>query len=160
MMTQPRIRVTDSKILGYANFISTQTQTTTENTPTAVKLETTPMIHHSIRLVDQTKIYIDNDGPYNLSFSFQVQSTNNAKQSMDVWIRYNGQDYPWSNTMVDVNNGLSVAAWNIFGEAVDGGYVELIWKPSSSDISLLAVPANSAPGIPSAIVTVNRLNES
>lgn len=146
-------------ILGYANFLSTQTQTSTAGTPTAVSLETTPMIHPSIRLVNQTKIYIDNDGPYNLSFSFQVKSTNASKQSIDVWIRYNGQDYPWSNTRVDVNNGLSVAAWNIFGEAVGGGYVELIWKPSSSDISLLAVQPNAEPGIPSAIVTVNRLNQ-
>lgn len=159
-MSQPRIRITDSKILGYANFISTQTQTTIAGTPTAVKLETTAMSHPSITLVDQTKIYIANDGPYNLSFSFQVKSTNNSKQSMDVWVRYNGQDYPWSNTRVDVNNGLSVAAWNIFGEAVGGGYVELIWEPSASDISLLAVQPNTHPGIPSAIVTVNRLNES
>lgn len=145
-------------ILGYANFMSTQTQTTTVGTATAVKLETTAMLHPSITLVDQTKIYISNDGPYNLQFSLQVKSTNNSKQSMDVWIRYNGQDYPWSNTRVDVNNGLSVASWNIFGEAVGNGYVQLMWKPSSSDVSLLAVPPNTDPGIPSAIVTIQRLH--
>lgn len=155
------LHITDAKILGYANMLSKQTQTAAAGVATAVRLEATTMMHPSITLVDQTKIYIANNGPYNLSFSFQVQSTNSAEQYIDVWIRYNGQDYPWSNTRVSVFKGLSVAAWNIFGEAVGGGYVELIWRPSSSDISLLAVqPTATEPGIPSAIVTVNRLNEA
>lgn len=145
-------------ILGYANLISKQTQTTTVNTPIAVKLETTEMMHPSITLVDQTKVYISNDGPYNLQFSFQVQSNNSAGQHIDIWIRYNGQDYPWSNTRLTVTNGMNVAAWNIFGEAVGGGYVEIIWMPSSSGISLVAVQPNAHPGIPSAIVTIQRLN--
>jgi hypothetical protein len=154
------IRITDAKILGYANMLSKQTQTTGALVATPVRLEATTMMHPSITLVDQTKIYIANDGPYNLSFSLQVQSTNSSYQYIDIWIRYNGQDYPWSNTRVGVGNGLSVASWNIFGEAAGGGYVELIWRPSSNDISLLAVqPTANEPGIPSAIVTVNRLNE-
>lgn len=159
-MSQPRIRITDAKILGYANLISTQTQTTTAGTPTAVKLETTSMMHPSIRLVDQTKIYIDESGPYNLQFSFQIQSTNSSGQHVDIWIRYNGQNYPWSNTRMTVTNGLNVAAWNIFGESIAGGYIELIWMPSSINISLIAIQPNAYPGIPSAIVTLNRLNEA
>lgn len=154
------IRITDAKILGYANMISKETQTTGVLVATPVRLEATTMMHPSITLVDQTKIYIANDGPYNLSFSLQVQSSDSSEQYVDIWIRYNGQDYPWSNTRVNVTKGLSVAAWNIFGEAVGGGYVELIWRPSNSGISLLAVqPTAQEPGIPSAIVTLNRLNE-
>lgn len=155
------VHITDAKIQGYANLLSKQTQTALAGVATAVKLEATTMMHPSITLVDQTKIYIANDGPYNLSFSLQIQSTNSSSQYIDIWVRYNGQDYPWSNTRAQVTNGLNVAAWNIFGEAIGGGYVELIWRPSSSDISLLAVqPTANEPGIPSAIVTVNRLNES
>lgn len=159
-MSQPRIRITDAKILGYANMISTQTQTTLPNTPTAVKMEATSMMHPSITLIDETKIYIANDGPYNLQFSFQVQSTTSSEHHIDVWIRYNGQDYPWSNTRMSVTKGMNVAAWNIFGEAIGGGYVELMWMPSDSDISLVAIPPNAHPGIPSVIVTVSRLNEA
>lgn len=158
-MTQPKIQVTDAKILGYANFISTETQTAIPNTPTAIRMEVTPIKHPSITLVDQTKIYISNDGPYNLQFSFQIQSSTNSEHHIDVWIRYNGQDYPWTNTRMSVTKGMNVAAWNIFGEAVGGGYVELIWLASDSDISIVAVPPNDHPGIPSVIVTLNRLNE-
>jgi hypothetical protein len=153
------IRVNDAKILGYANLISKETQTTTANTATAVRLETTSMMHPAIRLVDQTKIYIDNNGPYNLQFSFQVVSKNNSSQSIEVWLRYNGADYPWSNTRVSVSNGSSVAAWNIFGESIAGGYVEIMWRPTSGDISLYAEqPTTGHPGIPSAIVTLQRLH--
>ena len=119
--------------MGYANFISKQTQTTTTGNAVPVNLET-DIVHPSIRLVDNNKIYIDNDGPYNLQFSFQVVSTNASTQSIEVWIRYNGVDYPWSNTRVDVNKGASVAAWNIFGEASGDGYVQIMWRPTSWEL--------------------------
>lgn len=160
-MSQPRIRITDAKILGYANLLSTTTQTAEAiNTAYPVTIQTTPMNDGSITIVDGSKITFGNSGPYNLSFSLQVESKNNSTQTMDVWIAHNGNNYDWSDTKINVTKGPNVAAWNIFGEAAVGDYVQLMWSTTSTDVSIKAYPANGIhPGSPSAIITINRLNE-
>ena len=155
------IRATSGAILGYANYISTQTQTAaTINTAHPVRLESTAMNSGTVRLVDGTKIYFDNAGPYNLSFSLQVASTNSSTQTIDVWVNHNGSPEPWTNTKINVLHGPNVAAWNIFGVASAGDYIQVMWAASSTDVSLYAYPATDIhPGSPSAIVTINRLNQ-
>lgn len=155
------IRATNGAILGYANFHSTVTQTAAAiDTPYTINLETTPMGDGSVRLVDNNKIYFDNAGPYNLSFSLQVVSTNSSSQTIDVWVKHNGGNEPWTDTKVNVLKGPNVAAWNIFGVASAGDYIQVMWSTSSTDVSLYAYPATDIhPGSPSAIVTINRLNQ-
>lgn len=155
------LHITDAKINGYGAFYSTQTQTAAAiNTAYPVTCDVTSMSDGNIRVIDGHKFYIDNDGPYNMQFSLQFESTNSSTQTVDVWVRYNGQNYPWSNTKVNVIKGPNVAAWNIFGESVAGGYVELMWAVSSTDVSIKAYPADEVhPAVPSAIITFNRLNE-
>ena len=155
------VHITDAKITGYASYYSTQTQTAAAiNTAYPVNFDQNPMNDGNIRLVDGNKFYIDNDGPYNMSFSLQLESSNNSTQTVDVWVKYNGENYPWSNTKVNVIKGPNVAAWNIFGESIAGGYVQLMWSSSSTDVSIKQYDANSIhPAVPSAIITFNRLNE-
>ncbi len=160
-MSQPRLRITDAKITGYGAFYSTQTQLAAAvDTPYAVTCNVTSMSDGNVRVVDGHKFYIDNDGPYNMQFSLQLESTNSSTQTVDVWVKYNGVDYPWSNTKINVIKGPNVAAWNIFGQSISGGYVELMWSASSTDISIRSYPADSThPAAPSAIITFNRINE-
>lgn len=155
------LHITDAKITGYGAYYSTQTQTAAAiDTPYPVYFDVNSMNDGNLRLVDGHKFYIDNNGPYNMSFSLQVESTNSSTQTIDVWVRYNGENYPWSNTKVNVIKGPNVAAWNIFGESIAGGYVELMWSTSSTDVSIKMYPATAThPAVPSAIITFNRLNE-
>lgn len=155
------IRATNGAILGYANFFSKQTQTAElVDTPYPIMLEEMDFGDGSIHVEEGSKIYIENDGPYNMSFSLQIESTNSSTQTVNIWVRYNGVDYPWSNTKINVLNGPNVAAWNIFGEAKGGGYVQLMWSTTSKNVSIKTYPANAIhPAVPSVILTFARLNQ-
>ena len=122
----------------------------------------------SIQGANDTEITFSQKGIYFISYSIQFENTSNSGEYIDIWIRYNGNDYPQSNTRFYVparrnNSDPSnvVAVTTIAGDAVnDGDYVEIMWRPSSTDVKIEYIPAVTAsPGVtpdipetPSAIV--------
>jgi hypothetical protein len=138
-------------------------------TANALELEVTNFTDTiSIQGANDTEITFSEKGIYFVSYSIQFKNTSNSGEFIDIWIRYNGNDYPQTNTRFYIpprrnNNDPSylVAVTTIAGDAVnDGDYVEIMWRVSSTDVVVEHLPAVTAsPGVtpnipetPSAIV--------
>ena len=146
----------------YGSFYDTTIQTQTAiNTPKAISLDTIDFASN-VRIVNGTRITIDKVGAYNLQWSGQFMNTDSSDHDVRVWLRYNGQDYPQSASIVSVPskhgsvNGHLVAAWNWLGKSqTPGDYVELMWSTDSTSVTLQSYPAGAGgPAVPSVIVTL------
>jgi hypothetical protein len=138
-------------------------------TANALELEVTNFADSiSITGANDTRITFSEKGIYFVTYNIQFKSVSNDGEFIDIWIRYNGNDYPQSNTRFYIpprrNNtdpAYLVAVTTIAGDAVnDGDYVEIMWRVSNTDVTIEHLPAVTAsPGVtpdipetPSAIV--------
>ena len=106
---------------------------------------------------DTNKIFIGEDGAYNIQFSAQLDKTGGGNTNIFIWIRINGVDVPYSASKMVIAgpNDEKIAAWNWLLLFKSGDYFELAWSSPSTDAVLLAAAASSpVPEIPSVIVTV------
>jgi hypothetical protein len=153
----------------YGAFHDTTDQTAASTTAAyAVTLNTTDYAV-GVAIVSSSQITVRSAGVYNIQFSFQFANTNVAIQDVDVWFRKNGTDIAGSNSKFSVPNshggtdGHLIAALNFYLEMAAGDYVQLMWSTTSTDVSLeqLAAQTNpTRPTTPSAIVTINKVDES
>lgn len=151
----------------YGAFSSSEDQTGSVSTGTAITCNGTD-VADGVTLVDATKFKVPNDGIYNVQFSAQLKNTDNAQQDATIWFRVNGSDVTNSATQITVPArksagvfGYAVAAWNIFLDLNADDYVEIIWLPTSTTVTVEALPAGVSPtypAIPSVIVTVQQVD--
>jgi hypothetical protein len=109
-----------------------------------------------------TYIKTQNAGVYNIQFSAQLDKTDSGTDSVDIWIRKNGIDLLDTATTVTLtgNNDKSVASWNWFVQSATNDYYQLIWASADTDMRLLAEVSSSVhPGVPSVILTANRVDQ-
>jgi hypothetical protein len=109
-----------------------------------------------------TYIKTENAGVYNIQFSAQLDKTDSGTDSVDIWIRKNGIDLLDTATTVTLtgNNDKSVAAWNWFVQSAANDYYQLIWASADTNLRLLAEVSSSVhPGVPSIILTANRVDQ-
>jgi hypothetical protein len=108
-----------------------------------------------------TYIKTENPGVYNIQFSAQLDKTDSGTDEIVIWLRKNGIDLTDSATTITLsgNNDKQVAAWNWFATSAAGDYYQIIWSSADTDLRLLAEPADGHPGIPSVILTVNRVDQ-
>jgi len=109
-----------------------------------------------------TYIKIQNAGIYNIQFSAQVDKTDGGTDDVVIWLRKNGIDLTDTATTLTLptNNSKVVAAWNWFVTSATGDYYQIIWRSLDTDLRLLAEPISAThPGIPSVILTVNRVDQ-
>ena len=108
-----------------------------------------------------TYIKTENAGIYNIQFSAQVEKTDSGTDEIVVWLRKNGIDLTDSATKLTLSgNGTKVvAAWNWFALSAANDYYQIIWVSADTGMRLYAEPINSTPGIPSVILTVNRVDQ-
>jgi hypothetical protein len=101
-------------------------------------------------------------------YSIQLKNTANAIHYADIWLRYNGSDYPDSTTRFHVparksssEFGYAVATVNFVGTSVaPGDYVELWWHADSTSVSIEYLPAGVSPvhpATPSVIATFTQV---
>lgn len=105
---------------------------------------------------DTNKIFISEDGVYNIQFSAQLDNTGGGAIPIYIWIRINGVDVPYSASKMVVNgpNDEKIAAWNWMLLFKSNDYFELAWSSTSTNAIILAAAASgSIPAIPSVIVT-------
>lgn len=150
----------------YIAVSSDQDQTGNVSTGTVMTFSTVD-IQDSITLVSGSRITVPNTGVYNLQFSAQIVNTDNEQHNVKIWFRINGSDVTNSATDITIparktNNiyGYGVAAWNIFLSLTAGQYVQLVWLPSSTLVTLEAIPLSASPAvpaIPSIIATMNQV---
>jgi hypothetical protein len=109
-----------------------------------------------------TYIKTENAGIYNIQFSAQVDKTDGGTDDIVIWLRKNGIDLTDTATTLTLptNNSKVVAAWNWFVSSATGDYYQIIWRSDDTDLRLLAEPISiNHPGIPSVILTVNRVDQ-
>lgn len=127
----------------------------------ALKLEVTDF-QDTIEItgVNNTRITFTEAGIYFVTYSLQFKNTTNDAQSIDIWIRYNGNNYDNSNTRFTIPARKStgdpsylVAVTTIAGDALnDNDYVEIMWRVSDVAVTLEYLPAVTAsPGVTPAI---------
>ena len=104
-----------------------------------------------------SRIYVAEDGVYNIQFSAQLDKSGGSASSVFIWIRINGINVPHSasKVVVDGPNAEVVAAWNWVVTLKENDYFEIAWSSSDTDLFIAEEPATATvPEIPSVIVTV------
>jgi hypothetical protein len=150
----------------YGSFYSTQTQTNVAGTARSMSLNITD-ITNGVSISGSTNPYntyikVANAGVYDIQFSAQVDKTDSGTDEIWIWIRKNGTDISDSATSVQLqgNGAHYVAAWNFFVNAAVGDYFQLMWYSPDANVRLHAESAfGIVPGIPSLIVTANRVDQ-
>lgn len=154
----------------YGSFFDTTTQTTPANTPAALTLNTTD-VNLGVYVGSTTsRVYVTDAGIYNAQFSVQLRNSNVALQDVNIWLRVNGADVPGSNGLISVANkhggvdGHMIVGWNFFLQLAAGDYFQIIWCPSSVDVTIPYAAASAGPpAIPatySVVLTVTQANVS
>jgi hypothetical protein len=151
----------------YGSFYDTTTQTNpVANIYRSMSLNTTD-ITNGVFISGSTNpfntyIKTQNAGVYNIQFSAQVDKTDGGTDDIVIWLRKNGIDLTDTATTLTLptNNSKVVAAWNWFVNSAANDYYQIIWYSADTDLRLLAEPAGGGhPGIPSLIVTANRVDQ-
>ena len=151
----------------YGSFYDTTTQTNpVTNVPRSMSFDSTD-ISNGVSISGSTSpfntyIKTQNAGVYNIQFSAQIDKTDSGTDEIVIWLRKNGIDLTDSATTLTTvgNNAKSVAAWNWFITSAAGDYYQIIWRSLDTNMRLLAEPISGThPGIPSVILTVNRVDQ-
>ena len=148
----------------YGSFYDTTIQANTGggNTGIAMTFNTTAEAN-GISIVDNSKISFQHGGVYNIQFSAQFDKTDSGTDEVNVWLRQNGVDVPFTDTRLTSynNNDKFVAAWNFMQSFSAGDYAQLIWASADLSMRIYAEAASSgppySPGIPSIILTAQQV---
>jgi hypothetical protein len=150
----------------YGSFYDTTTQTNpVANIPRSMSLNTTD-ITNGVSISGSTNpfntyIKTENAGVYDIQFSAQIEKTDSGTDEIVIWLRKNNINLTDTATKLTLvgNNTKVVAAWNWFVNSAANDYYQIIWQSADTGMRLYAEPANSTPGIPSVIVTANRVDQ-
>ena len=136
------------------------------NTTTAyaVTFNTTDF-SNGVTIASGSRITVADAGIWNLQFSIQFTNTTNSSQDVDVWFRVNGSNVANSNSRFGFAPRKSVgdpyhtiAAMNYFVSLNATNYVEIMWRPTDTGVSIEQYAAGTSPtrpAVPSAIVTMS-----
>ena len=114
--------------------------------------------NNGVTMVDGSKLTFANAGVYNIQFSAQFVKTDSNNDDVDVWIKKNGTNIPYTNTFATItgNNGKLVTAWNFMIPLDAGDYIQFYWHSDDIDASLQHIDAQlnpTRPDTPSIILT-------
>jgi len=158
-----------NKQFNYGQWASLETQTGSANTAYAMKLEVPVPEFEGIYVGNNgsgfpTRIYVENNGLYNIQFSAQLHTTSNESCDFSVWFAMTGSNIANSNTDFSIEKvtggGFDVAALNFLTPISSGSYVELYWSKTTANGQLQAKGIQSTPtrpATPSVIVTVTQV---
>ena len=142
------------------------TDQTAANTTTAYAITfNTTDYSNGVYLSNSSRLNVRNYGIYDIMFSLQLKNTTNDGQDVDVWFKKNGTNVANSNSRFFLPARKSsgdpshlIAAMNFFLEMNAGDYVEIMWRPTDTGVSLEAYGTSTTPdrpSVPSAIVTLS-----
>jgi hypothetical protein len=109
-----------------------------------------------VTLVSGSRLTVPVAGTYNIQFSTQLQTTDNAPQDVYIWLRVNGVDVAGSAGVIglparknptDPFHG--IYGWNFFLTLTAGQYVEIVWLPTATTVTVPFYAAQTVPAIPS-----------
>lgn len=136
------------------------------NTTTAYAITfNTTDFSNGVTIASGSRITVADAGIWNLQFSIQLTNTTNASQDVDVWFRVNGTNIANSNSRYGLapRKGVGdpfhvIMALNYFVSLNATDYIEIMWRPSDTGVSIEQYAAGTSPtrpAIPSAIVTMS-----
>ena len=152
----------------FGSFCSTQDQTAANTTTAYAMTLNTTEVANGVSVANNSRITVDHPGVYNLQFSTQFINTDSAEQDVSVWFRKNGTDIVRSNSEFTVHNrhgsvdGRLIAALNLFVEMNTNDYVEIMWRATSTTVSIQHLAAQTTPTrpeTPSVIATLSYVSE-
>jgi len=139
----------------YGAFSDFTSQTTTVNTATLMALSVTDF-SNGVTLGTGSKITVANAGIYNLQFSAQIQSLDNAPQDVYIWLKQNGTDITGSTGKVGLPARKSpgdpfhdIKGWNYFLSMNANDYVQIYWSTTDVDVTIQTYAASGSPTKPS-----------
>jgi hypothetical protein len=114
--------------------------------------------NNGITMVDGSKLTFANAGVYNIQFSAQFVKSDSNNDDVDVWIKKNGVNFPYTNGIATIvgNNGKLITAWNYVISLDAGDYIQFYWHSSDLQASLQHIDAQTnptRPDTPSIILT-------
>lgn len=149
-------------ILHYGSFYDTTTQTAAAiNTAYAMSYNNTAESNGVYIGSPTSRVYVSNDGVYNIQFSTQLDKASGATGHIYIWLDINGTSVANSATVVAIQgtSAETVAAWNFVVSLNAGQYFRLMWSTDDTGIQLTNAPAAApVPAIPSVILTVTQVN--
>ena len=136
------------------------------NTTTAYAITfNTTDFSNGVTIASGSRITVADAGIWNLQFSIQFTNTTNSSQDVDVWFRVNGTNSANSNSRFGFapRKGAgdpyhTIAAMNYFLSLNATDYVEIMWRPTDTGVSIEQYAAGTSPtrpAVPSAIVTMS-----
>ena len=153
----------------YGAFQDTTTQTNTVNTAKVITFNTVDF-SSGVNIVDGSKITVDAPGIYNLQFSVQLQSTENATTDTSIWLRQGNDgggstDIPGSTGILGlptrqsaINPAHDIKGWNYFISMAADDYVQLWWSTTSVNVTIQEYIATTSPVRPSTASIVASLS--
>lgn len=152
----------------YGSFSSTADQTAANTTTAYAMTLNTTEVANGVSVTNNSRIKVDHPGVYNLQFSAQFINTDSAEQDISIWFQKNGTDIARSNSEFTIHNrhgsvdGRLIAALNFFVELDVNDYVEIMWRPTNTAVSIQHLAAQSTPTrpeTPSVIATMSYVSE-
>lgn len=151
--------ITDA--LPYGAWQDSTTQSATDITAAYPITFDTVDYESGITLVSSSRLTATYAGLYNLQFSFQLSNLANSTEDVDVWFRVNGTDVPKSNSVFGLapRKGPSdpyhiIASMNFFVSLAATNYVQIMWRSSSTDVTIVAKAAQTSPTRPTTPSTI------
>jgi hypothetical protein len=148
----------------YGAFQDSTDQTAASTTAAYAVTFNTTDFSHGISVVSNSRITAKSYGIYNAQFSLQFANTDSQIQDIDIWFKKNGTNIDNSNSRFSIPNshggtdGHLIAALNFWIELNANDYFELMWRTTSTAVSIQQIPTQTSPtrpATPSAILTVN-----
>jgi len=168
ILLAPITDVAETSTAPYGEFSKNTDQLAPSSGNTAVVEWTTEHEVNGMYLdaTNTSRIYVRNDGIYEVTFSLQLANANNDAEHADVWFRVNGTDeadsgkrfgLPARKSTGDPSHLTGTASHVL--DLTAGDYVEIAGATSSTDVSLEHFTATTTtpytrPAIPSAQVSL------
>jgi hypothetical protein len=150
----------------YGGFSDTTTQTGGISAGTVLTYNTVD-VADGVTLASSSRITVPNTGKYNLQFSVQFKNTDNAQHDATIWLRIGGVDLANSATQYTIPArksagifGYGVASLSFLLSLNAAQYVQVVWAPTSTTVTVEALPASVSPAypaIPSVIVAMSQV---
>lgn len=147
----------------YGAFSDSTDQTSGTAAGTVITFNTTD-VADGVTLVSGSRLTVPADGVYNLQFSIQYKNVDNAQHDATVWLRIDGSDLANSATQYTIPArksagifGYAVASLTFLLDLNAGQYVQIVWVPTSTNVSIEHLPASASPvypAIPSIIASM------
>lgn len=138
----------------YGAFSDTTDQTGSTTVGTVISMDTVD-VADGITLASSTNITVPADGIFSFQFSIQFKNVTNAQEDATVWLRINGVDLANSATQYTIPArksasifGYNVASLTFMLDLNANDYVQMVWLPTSTSVTIESLPASVTPAYP------------